>query len=180
MFHNATGSTPVINKVAQAGIAGIDLADYQPQEPSRDFDITPFLYQGLMLKEKDFKATLEQVNWVQYQDCAVSVHCSSGAILPQWAFMLIAMKLLPFAKSTIFGSRERHIEQRWVENIEAADFSGFSDKKVALRAGSDVPETVYIRATEKLVPLVASLMYGEPGLPKVIYKSNKPISVTRP
>ncbi|MCF3111984.1 DUF2480 family protein [Niabella sp. CC-SYL272] len=161
------------NKVALSGITGVNLLDYAPDDQFLDFDITPFCYRGLMLKEKEFKTEMEAVNWAQYMGSCVSVYCSSGAILPQWVWMLIAAKLQPFAKSIIFGSTEVHRTERWIANIEAADFSSLKGKKTTLRANPAVPEAVYMKATEKLMPLVPTLMYGEPGLPKVIYKLRK-------
>ncbi|MBZ4187528.1 DUF2480 family protein [Niabella beijingensis] len=166
------------NKVVQSGIAGLTLTDYAPGDRFADFDITPYLFHGLVLKEKEFRAAMESIDWTQYAESCVSVYCSSDAILPQWAFMLLSVKLRPFAKSIIFGSTEIHRKKCWVENIDAADFSHLEGKKVTLRADIKVPEEVYMKATEKLMPLVATLMYGEPGLPKVIYKSYKPTTGT--
>ncbi|MCD2425598.1 DUF2480 family protein [Niabella pedocola] len=162
------------NKVTQSGIIGMNLVDYAPDASFMDFDITPYCYKGLMLKEKEFKTAMDALNWAQYTGSYVSLYCSSGAILPQWVWMLVCVKLQPFAKSIIFGSTEAHKTGRWVANIEDADFSSLAGKKVTLRADADVPEAVYMKATEKLMPLVLSLMYGEPGLPKVIYKLQKP------
>lgn len=168
----------ILNKVTQSGIRGMNLEDYAPDGPFMDFDITPYCYKGLMLKEKEFKTAMEMVNWAQYTGCCVSVCCTSGAILPQWVWMLLSVKLQPFAKSIIFGSTEVHKTEHWVANIEAADFSSLEGEKVTLRANAAVPEAVYMKAAEKLMPLVQTLMYGEPGLPKVIYKLQKPTTET--
>ncbi|WP_300598970.1 DUF2480 family protein [Niabella sp.] len=166
------------NKVTQSGIIGINLADYALDEPFAAFDITPYCYRGLMLKEKEFRTAMEAVNWSEYAGSSVSVHCTSGAIIPQWVWILLSVKLQPFAKSIIFGSTELHKTERWVANIEAADFSSLKEEKVTLRANAAVPEAVYMKAAEKLMPLVTTLMYGEPGLPKVIYKLHKPSTET--
>lgn len=173
-----TAPDSIPNKVTQSGIIGINLVDYAPDASFVNFDITPYCYKGLMLKEKEFKTAMDAVNWARYTGSCVALYCSSGAILPQWVWMLLSVKLRPFAKSIIFGSTEAHRTERWVANIETADFSSLAGKKVTLRANADVPEAVYMKATEKLMPLVHTLMYGEPGLPKVIYKLQKPTTET--
>jgi hypothetical protein len=159
----------LVNKVDASGILSVDLKDYQPREKVVFFDISPHLHMGLMLKEKEFRASLENTDWEQFRGKAVAIGCSTDAIIPTWAYMMLADKLQGIAACADYTTPENLALQLWKDNIRSADFSQLHDQKVAVKAGQTEP-SLYITITDKLKPLVKTLMYGEAGLPKVIYK----------
>lgn len=160
----------IVNKVTASGILRLDLLQYQPDVVFADFDIKNYLFQELVLIEKEFRIAMEAIDWEAYQGKAVSVYCSVDAIVPQWVYMLVAARLKPYAFSVIFGSEKEHHIKLWENRLLQADLTGYEGEKVAFRASEHIPEALYITATNVLAGKVASLMYGEPGLPKVIRK----------
>ncbi len=164
---------PIRNKVALAKIEELNLLDYQPPYEFVEFDIVPLLCEGLILKEKPFKAEINKIDWSFYEDKAVYVTCKNDAIVPQWAYMVIAEKLKDRAIYVSFGAKDKLKLKLWEKNILEADFSVYQDKKVTLKASMEVPETIYMSVTTVLINVVKTLMYGEPGLPKVIYKKKE-------
>lgn len=163
----------IVNKVTASGIQSLDLMAYSPTVEFVHFDIAPYLYMGLIVKEKEFRKALETIDWASYENKAVSIGCAVEAILPQWVFMDIASKLYPYAFAVIEGTSDLHKEQLWAEKLMQQDFGIFTGQKVTLIANPDIPVALYVLATNLLTGSVASLMYGEPGLPKVIYKKAK-------
>lgn len=159
------------NKVTEAGIEEINLLDFEPKFEFTVYDMVPLLHQGLVLRENEFKAELSKVDWYYYSNKVVAVTCSNDAIVPQWSYMLIAAKLKGVAH---YASAEDINVLRfilWRENLLQEDFSKYKDKKVTLKASEAVPESVYMVATDILSTTVKTLMYGEPGMPKVIFKN---------
>lgn len=161
----------IINKVAASGILRLDLLEYKPKEEFVEFDIKSYLFQELVVREKDFRIAMDGIDWQFYSKKAVSIFCSVDAIVPQWVYMLVTVKLYPYAASVSFGSVDNHILKLWEVNIKEADMSSYNGKKVALRASEHIPDAIYVKATSILIDKVTSLMYGEPGLPKVIHKN---------
>lgn len=161
---------PIENKVTASGILRLDLMEYRPTIAFVTFDIRPYLYEELIIMEKNFRIAMDSVNWEAYSGKAVSVCCSVDAIIPQWVYMLVAAKLKPFAESIAFGTEREHLVKLWEKAVENADMTPFYTKKVAFKASEQIPDTLYICATNVLAGNVATLMYGEPGLPKVIRK----------
>ncbi|WMI68132.1 DUF2480 family protein [Mangrovimonas sp. YM274] len=159
-----------INKVQDNGIVTVDLEAYRPLENSLFFDIKEGLYMELLLKEKEFKAFLSEVNWDIYRGEPVAIGCTSEAIVPMWAYMMVAEKLNEVASDIDFMTSEQLDVNLWKRNILSTDFTHLSNQKVVVRQSQQVPSELYIAITSKLKPLVKTLMYGEAGLPKVIFK----------
>ena len=162
----------IVNKVAQSGLQTIDLEEYFDASPKVQLDIKDWLFMGLMLKEKEFRESLKAHDWQQYTSQHVAVFCSTDAIVPTWAYMLIANKLSGIAKSVIFGSLADLELKLFVQAIDTLDIESFRDQKVVIKGCSKhpVPVSAYVYLTEKLTPLVKSIMYGEPCSTVPIYK----------
>ncbi|MFC6100119.1 DUF2480 family protein [Olivibacter domesticus] len=160
-----------LDKISATGIVGIDLIEYQPILSFEMLDLAPYLYKGLIIKEKEFKDGMEKIDWTKYRDKAVSISCTFDAIIPQWVYMYITGKLHPYASSVSFGNQKEHEIDLWKKNLRQANFKQYREKKVVLKADSRVPDTIYVEASTLLISnKVLSLLYGEVGMPKVIYK----------
>ncbi len=165
-------SETFINKVAESGLISLDLAQYIPSNEIVIFDIKPFLFMELILKEKDFRASLNTIDWSQYQDKIVGIFCSTDAIIPMWANMLIVSNLSPFAKSVYFGNESTIRDLVLLEAIQKIDASVFADQRIVVKGCGDMPigESAYIAITQKLRPVAKSIMYGEPCSTVPVYK----------
>jgi hypothetical protein len=165
-------SEPFINKVAESGLISLDLAQYIPNNEIVVFDIKPHLFMELILKEKDFRASLAAIDWTQYENKMVGIFCSTDAIIPMWANMLIVANLSPYAKSVFFGDENKTRELVLLEEIQKIDPSSFIDQRVVVKGCGDTPigESAFIAITQKLRPVVKSMMYGEPCSTVPVYK----------
>lgn len=165
-------SETFINKVAESGLVSLDLAQYIPNNEIVVFDIKPYLFMELILKEKDFRASLAAIDWSQYQDKIVGIFCSTDAIIPMWANMLIVSNLSPFAKAVYFGDANKTRELVLLEQIQNIDPVTFTDQRVVVKGCGDTPigESAYIAITQKLRPVVKSIMYGEPCSTVPVFK----------
>lgn len=165
-------SETFINKVAESGLISLDLAQYIPSNEIVIFDIKPFLFMELILKEKDFRASLNTIEWSQYQDKIVGIFCSTDAIIPMWANMLIVSNLTPFAKSVYFGNEFTIRDLVLLEAIQKIDASVYADQRIVVKGCGDMPigESAYIAITQKLRPVAKSIMYGEPCSTVPVYK----------
>lgn len=153
----------IINRVAQSNLATFDLEEYYPEGKRILLDIKIWLYEGLILREKEFRRFVADHNWEQYQDAYVALYCSVDAIVPGWAYMLITTKLQPFAKKVVLGDLNQLETSLYQSIIENLDVSVFKDRPVIIKGCSNkpVPSSAYLLITAKLQPLVKSLMYGE-------------------
>jgi hypothetical protein len=160
------------NKVAESGIVTIDLASLLPSNEIIVFDIKPYLFMELILKEKEFRAALLTTDWTIYQDKVVGIVCSADAIIPMWANMLIVSALNPFATGVYFGNENKVREQQLLENINTLNINEYNDQRVVIKGCGDTPigESAYIAITQKLRPVVKSIMYGEPCSTVPVYK----------
>ncbi|MCX6204031.1 MAG: DUF2480 family protein [Bacteroidetes bacterium] len=160
------------NKVAESGIVTIDLASLLPSNEIVVFDIKPYLFRELILKEKDFRAALLTTDWTIYKDKVVGIICSADAIIPMWANMLIVSALNDFAKSVYFGDETKVREQVLLENIASLSPEAYSEQRIVVKGCGDTPigESAYIAITQKLRPVVKSIMYGEPCSTVPVYK----------
>ena len=160
------------NKVAESGIVTIDLASLLPSNEIIVFDIKPYLFMELILKEKEFRAALLTTDWTIYQDKVVGIICSADAIIPMWANMLIVSALNPFAKAVYFGDENKVREQQLLESIGSLNINEYNDQRVVIKGCGDTPigESAYISITQKLRPVVKSIMYGEPCSTVPVYK----------
>ena len=163
----------IVNKVAESGIITLDLAQYLPQEDAVVlFDIKPFLFREMILKEKDFRESMKSHDWNRYEGKSVAIHCTVDAVIPVWAYMLVTAYLQPYAVAIYFGTTAELTKKLVADNIAAIATDEYIDKRVVLKGcgDKDIPEIAYIAATEKLKPVVKSLMYGEPCSTVPIYK----------
>jgi hypothetical protein len=165
-------SEPFINKVAESGLISLDLAQYIPNNEIVVFDIKPYLFMELILKEKDFRASLSSTDWTQFENKIVGIFCSTDAIIPMWANMLIVANLSPFAKAIYFGDENKTRELVLLEEIQKIDANTFIDQRVVVKGCGDKPigESAFIAITQKLRPVVKSIMYGEPCSTVPVYK----------
>jgi hypothetical protein len=154
----------IINKVAQSSLLSYDLASLYTPGERVVYDIKDNLFRGLMLKEKDFRDFVKQNDWAVYQNKNVAIICSSDAIVPTWAYMLLATKLRPYVKNLFFGSLEQLEIHLYQQAIQQLDVSQFKDQKVVIKGCGDVfvPTTAYVDFTAKITPIAKSIMYGEP------------------
>lgn len=167
-----TMSEPIINKVSESGLITLDLEDYYPKEEIVLFDIKPLLFMELILKEKDFRQSLQQLDWNVYADKLVSVTCSADAVIPVWAYMLVASYLQPLAKEVVMGDKETARKQIFLKNINAIDTEVYADKRIVIKGCGELPigEDAYMEITKKLRPVSKSIMYGEPCSTVPVYK----------
>lgn len=162
----------LINKVAQSGLITIDLEDFFPTEEIVAIDIKDFLFRGLLLKELEFRTALKQHNWSGYQTKIVAVYCSTDAILPQWAYMLIAAQLQPYTNEIYFGTPTEVEKKLLLQNIQAINSNQYKDEKVVIKGCGTkaITSEAYLEITKKLLPVVKSLMFGEPCSTVPVYK----------
>jgi hypothetical protein len=165
-------SDVIVNKVAESGLITIDLEDYYPKEDIVVFDLKPLLFMELMLKEKEFRASLQALDWSQYQDKIVAVTCSADAVIPVWAYMLVTSSLQPYAKEIVFGSGEDALKQSFIKNIHTINVNDYNDKRIVVKGCGDksIGEFAYLEITKLLRPVVKSIMYGEPCSTVPVYK----------
>lgn len=165
----------IINRVASSSLVTFDLE--QLVQPGRRvlIDIKDQLYEGLLLKEKEFRAYIKNENWPQYANSFVSITCSSDAIVPTWAFMLLAIALRPHAKKVVFGTLDNMEEVLFREAMDAVNWNDFKDAKVVIKGCSKVhvPVSIYVEAINRLQPIASSIMYGEPCSTVPLYKRPK-------
>lgn len=161
-----------VNKVAQSGLITLDPAAFYPQGERIVYDISDNLFQGLILREKDFREFVKGHNWAQYQDKNVAVYCSADAIVPAWAYMLLANRLAPYAREVVFGDAGVLETVLFVKSIALMDAEQYRDQRLVIKGCGDVPVPVsaYVELTKKLTPVVKSLMFGEPCSTVPIYK----------
>ncbi len=163
-----------VNKVAESGIITLDLVSYLPSADSlASFDLKPFLFREMILKEKDYRAALQTFDWKQYEGKHVAIFCSADAIVPVWAYMLAASYIQPLAASAYFGTEEELVKVLINSNIQAIDKNEYTDKRVVIKGCGDtpIPDIAYVSVSLHLRPVVKSLMYGEPCSTVPIYKA---------
>lgn len=151
------------NKIAESGLINFDISTLLPKGKRIGIDLKDFLFQGLVLKEKEFRADVENLDLSIYKDAYVNIFCSTDAIIPLWAYFLITAKITAVSKKIVFGNRE-DLEVLLMHNaIQTYDFSNLIGKRVLVKGCTDekIPENAYIELVEQLKPLVKSLMFGE-------------------
>jgi hypothetical protein len=165
-------SETIVNKVAESGLVTIDLEQFYPKGEVASFDMKDHLFMGLILKEKDFRAALTSLDWEIFRDKNVAVFCSADAVIPIWAYMLVASYLQPVAKSMFFGNEEILISELVNRSIDTIDTADYTDKRVVIKGCGEIkiPDAAYFKVTEKLRPHVKSIMYGEPCSTVPVYK----------
>jgi hypothetical protein len=153
----------IINRVAASALEELNLEDYFPKEEVVVFDLKPYLFMELILKEKDFRAALLNTDWSVYQGKVVAVTCTADAIIPMWAYMLVAAYLQPVAADVVFGNADAALREVFLKKISYIDLSGYLDKRVVIKGCGNLPvgEYAYLEITKLLRPIVKSIMYGE-------------------
>ncbi len=165
-------SEEIRNRVAQSKLVAFDLEELYPEGKRILFDIKDWLYEGFILKEKDFRKSIDEYSWEQYRSQYIALSCSTDAIIPGWAYMLIATKLQPYAKKVIVGDLDQLETSIYQSIIENLDVSNFKDKLVIIKGCSNkpVPENAYLLATIKIQEVAKSIMYGEACSSVPLYK----------
>jgi hypothetical protein len=160
------------NKVAESSLITFNLEDLYQVGVRSVFDLKDFLLEGLILKEKDFRQALIELDWSHYQDHYVSIICSVDAIVPQWAYMLISTYLQPVSKRCVFGDLETLETSLFQDRINALQTSEFVDGRVIIKGCSKypVPSSAYVMLVNKLRPVAKSIMYGEACSTVPLYK----------
>ena len=165
----------IVNKVAESGLVTLDLAQYIAKNEVVAFDLKPFLYMELILKEKDYRAALQTHDWAQYTGKHVAVYCTVDAIVPVWAYMLAAVYLEPLAASIAYSTPAELEKALLLQRLAAIDTAEYADKRVVIKGCGDepVPDAAYVAITARLRPVAKSIMYGEPCSTVPIYKAPK-------
>ncbi|GAA4233568.1 DUF2480 family protein [Postechiella marina] len=153
----------IINRVANSKLITLNLEDYYPDGKRILFDIKDWLFEGFVLREKDFRLQALEFNWSQYQDSYVALTCSTDAIIPAWAFMLLSIYLEPYAKKVLIGNLEQLETSIYQDVLNSLDVSSYKDKPIIIKGCSKkpVPQNAYIMLSSKLKPIAKSIMYGE-------------------
>lgn len=156
-------SNEIINRVANSKLITVNLEDYYPEGKRVLFDIKDWLFEGFVLREKEFRNQVSEHDWSQYQGNYVALTCSTDAIVPAWAFMLLSVHLEPFAKKTIIGNLEILETSIYQDVIKTLDVSEYTNKPIIIKGCSNkpVPQNAYIMLATKLKPVAKSIMYGE-------------------
>ncbi len=167
--------TEFVNKVANSGLITINLENYFPEGDRVLLDIKDQLFMGMVLKEKDFRQFIKEHNWEQYLDKFVAVTCSVDAIIPTWAYMLVASKLSGVAKKVVFGTLQTLETVLWENVLNEFPTEEYRDQKIVIKGCGDLPigADAYLTLTSKLVAVAASVMFGEPCSTVPVFKAKK-------
>tara|TARA_B100001142_G_scaffold125620_1_gene127516 strand:+ start:4696 stop:5208 length:513 start_codon:yes stop_codon:yes gene_type:complete len=165
----------IINRVANSELITIDLTDYAPKIQISEIDLKDFLFNGIILKEKEFRKSLKEVDFTIYQDKITALYCSVNAIVPMWAFMLITSYLKTANSDVYYGKKEDVFLKIFTENINDINTAEFENKKVIVKGCGQIPltEGLYIAITKKLQNRVSSLMFGEACSAVPVFKKPK-------
>lgn len=160
------------NRVSESALVTINLEDYYPKEEVAVFDLKDYLFMGLILKEKDFREALKNLDLSTFTNKTVAVTCTADAVIPMWAYMLVASVLQPVAAEVVFGNEEQTKKQILLTNISQLNVKEFADKRIVIKGCGDLPvgEAAYLQATKILRPVAKSIMYGEPCSTVPIFK----------
>jgi hypothetical protein len=162
----------IINKVASSKLITFNLEDYYPKGERIVLDVKDWLYEGFILREKEFRGYITDHNWEQYKGTFVALYCSTDAIIPGWAYMLVVTKLQPYAKKVVQGSLvdlETAVYQKIIDDLDVCEFQ---DRLVIIKGCTNkpVPPNAYLFITEKLLNVAKSVMYGEACSSVPLYK----------
>jgi len=168
-------SKEIVNRVANSKLITIDLSDYAPKDNILIFDVKDLLFEGIILKEKEFRSSLKKFDFSKYKGQAVALYCSAEAIIPMWAYMLVSTYLIPICSNLYFGTKEEVFQKILLKNIFDIDSEKFKEKKVIVKGCSNISlsESLYVAITQKLQKSVSSLMFGEACSAVPVYKRKK-------
>jgi uncharacterized protein DUF2480 len=175
LFYLCTMNEAIVNKVSESGLVTIDLEEYYPKEEISVFDMKDHLFMGLILKEKEFREALKNLDLSSYKGKNVALTCTADAIIPMWAYMLAASYLEPVANEVVFGDADLLQKNLLLKNISGINAADYFDKRVVIKGCGELPisEAAYVSITNILRPVVKSIMYGEPCSTVPIYKKPK-------
>lgn len=162
----------ITNKVAASGLITLDLEEFYPEGERVLVDIKEQLFQGLILREKEFRAFIQDTNWSIYRDKFVAITCSTDAIVPTWAYMLLAATLAPFAKKIVFGNLEQLEQSIFQETLSKLNLTPFKEARIVVKGCGKlpIPKGAFVELTSLLQPIAKSIMYGEPCSTVPLYK----------
>jgi hypothetical protein len=165
----------IVNRVATSKLVTIDLEDFYPPGERVTIDLKDWLFEGLVLREKDFRAEVNDHDWSLYQDKYVAINCSNEAIIPSWAYLLVSISLAPFAKKVVIGSLDLLEAQLYEKIIDSLPLDPYKDRPVIIKGCSEkyIPETAFSSLVSKLLPVARSLMYGEACSSVPLFKKKK-------
>jgi hypothetical protein len=162
----------LVNRVATSGIQTINLEQYYPKTDIVEIDLKDFLFQGLILREKDFRLALKETVWSQYTGKVIACFCSTDAIIPVWAYMLVGSQAHGHAQEIYTGNKEEFLKQYYHKTISSIDVAQYEDQRIVIKGCSDkpVPPLAYNLLTQRLQGVAKSIMYGEPCSTVPIWK----------
>lgn len=162
----------IVNKVKNSGLVQLDLADFKPKIKINTIDLKDNLWQGLALKEKDFRAFIKEHDWKQYENSTIGVFCSADAIIPTWAYMLVISKLQQEGVHAFVGNKDVVEKEMIKQNIDAINLDDYTDAKLIIKGCADIADPAYTMSEllKKLQPVASSIMYGEPCSTVPVYK----------
>ena len=171
-LHKKMEGELIVNKVEASGLMTLNLEDFYPKETLKVFDLKEYLFRGLIIKEKEFREALKNTNWNEYENSGVAVTCTADAIIPVWAYMLVATYLQPVAKNIVLGDEQKLVEIILLDNLKKINTNEYKDKRVVVKGCGDIhiPESIYLMITALLLPQVKSIMYGEPCSTVPVFK----------
>ena len=166
---------PLVNRVKKSPLINLNLETYYPEVSIVEFDLKDFLFKGLILREKEFRSALKDLNWSAYEGCALCVYCSTDAIIPLWAYMLIASEAAPYARECFYGTKEQFLQAYFKRQIAEEDWSKYENSLIVIKGCSDkeVPPSAYFDLTLALRPYAKSIMFGEACSTVPVYKKKK-------
>lgn len=165
----------LVNRVAQSGLVTIDLETFYPAGDVVAFDLKNYLFRELILREKDFREALKEHDWEQYRGKNVAVFCSADAIIPMWAYMLVAVYATPYANDIAQTTPEQYVETAFYKKLATLDLNDYVGKRLVIKGCSDkpVPPSAYLDITRRLQPVALSILFGEPCSTVPVYKKAK-------
>jgi hypothetical protein len=171
----AVQTPPLVNRVATSGLVTIDLEEMFPAGEIVPFDLKGYLFMELILKEKDFREALNALDWEQFRDKNLAVFCSTDAIIPMWAYMLVATHAAPYVADIALCEPTEFVHQAFLKKIAALDIQEYEGKRLVIKGCSDkpVPAAAYLEITHRLQPIALSIMFGEPCSTVPVFKKAK-------
>lgn len=165
----------IVNRVAKSNVEVIDLTDYYPKEPLTSIDISQWMFKGLVIKEKEFRDFLKNHNWQQYKNHYVGITCSTDAIVPIWAYLLVSAYLQPYAKKVVFGTKKELEISVWETIMEHFPSKNYENKRVIVKGCSkkSIPINAYLLLINKLKVSTKSILFGEICSAVPVYKKGK-------
>lgn len=165
----------IVNKIKQSKLETVDLEKFAAEVQIDELDLKDFLFHEMILKESEYREKMEAHDWNQYEGKYLAVHCSTDAIIPKWAFMLVVQHAQNHAVDVLFGTKTETMSQVFRQKLDQTDWKKYEDRFVLLKGCSkiDVPADVYMYATKKLLPHVKKLMYGEACSNVPIYRKKR-------